>query len=175
MPRHRAHRVHQLQHKWAGLSWLQRYMHSSFELNMRLCGLGATIHQSHNIWTPARIKACMQWMRKHAHVTKSQVAFYRGTSHASVMMEKDPDSLASPKRNKCIMSLTSKRTIAKEFAWPREMGIVHRLCLAPGCKVLDMQYNGLGVKREKETLLLPGHTSVLLSRTTRGCSWQVSA
>ena len=88
--------------------------------------------------------------------------FYRGTLHASVMMEKDPESLASPKRNKCIMSLTSSRSIAKEFAWPRGMGTIHRLCLAPGCKVLDMQYKYTWCQKRKGNVAAAGAHNCLV-------------
>ena len=164
----------QLQQIWNCSSWLKRYMHSSFELNMRLAGLSAKLDKSSKIWTPTRIKACMAWMRSHSKTLDKDVVLYRGTSKASVMIEADPDSLATPKKNRCILSVTSSKAIAKEFAWPRGKGFVHSLKLAKGCRVVDTEYDGAKVSREKEALLLPGHQLELVFQKGHSLTWKVS-
>lgn len=164
----------QLQQIWKGGSWLKRYMHSSFELNMRLAGLSVLLDKSMKMWTPSRIRACMAWMRSHSRVVDKDVVCYRGTSKASVMIEADPDNLTSPKRNKCILSLTGSRGIAKEFAWPKGKGYVHTLRLTKGCRVVDMEYEKTQkVCREKELLLLPGHQLHLVSQRGKSLIWDV--
>ena len=165
--------VNQLQAKWAKASWLERYMYGSFELNMRLSGLASKLDKSEKMWTPGRIKQCMQWMRAHARSTEDRWVLYRGTSHASVMMARDPNSLITPQSNRCILSMTSQKSIAREFAWPKGRGFVHRLVLMPGCRVVDMHYSGTNASREKEVLLLPGHTLVLLKHAARSSEWEI--
>lgn len=166
--------VNQLQQIWKGSSWLKRYMHSSFELNMRLAGLAARLDKSAKTWTPTRIKSCMAWMRSHSTKLDHDAVYYRGTSKASVMIEADPESLVTPKRNRCILSLTSSKAIAKEFAWPKGKGYMHTLKLAKGCRVVGMQYEDVAkVAREKEMLLLPGHQLDLVSRNGRSMTWEV--
>ena len=165
--------VNQLRAKWAKASWLQRYMYGSFELNMRLIGLASKLDRSQVMWTPGKVKQCMQWMKTHARITEGRSVLYRETSHACVMMERDPDSLTTPKRNRCILSMTSQKNIAREFAWPKGRGFMHRLVLKPGCRVVDMQYAGRKGSREKEVLLLPGHTLVLLKHAARSNEWEV--
>lgn len=169
--------VNQLQQIWKGSSWLKRYSYSSKELNMRLAGLGKQLHKSMNMWTKPRIRACMAYMRRASHVLATPQVLYRGTSHPGIEIHADEDSLVPDiAKNTCIVSLTTSRAIAKEFAWPKGKGFLHKVCLAKGCRVVDMvTESDHAARREKEVLLLPGHSLKLVSQRGHSLVWQCTA
>lgn len=152
----------QLDEHWNSATWPQRYMLASYYVNAILRNKNPSDGRTH--WTQRDVTLFMRWIQRHATTISEPIILYRGgTSNMNSMLT--------------LTSATKSLNIAKEFS--RNNGYIHVLHLQPNCRIFDMQpyytnwFHGLG--REREVLLLPGHTFEKLKSRGRRIHWNVIA
>jgi hypothetical protein len=159
-----------LDRDWDSMLWPHRYMTMSFEVNAFLSK--QPFKKSGKHWTKKDILEFMEWANKQATTLQRARMLYRGTPKDVTL----PYYASNPTLS--FVSTTKSADIAQEFASPKGKGWVHVLHLSKGCRVIDLQpyyatFRIPGLKREKEVLLLPGHTFTLLSEDKHTKHWQV--
>jgi len=162
-------------------SWIVRYINSSWDVNMILCGKGDDVSKKDSIWmykgptdTKKKIAAFRRSMNRRKQVVKTPKKLYRGTAEDSpspTMNDYSPDLKACS-----FVSTTESRSIAKEFAWPRDKGYLHVLDVRPGVHYYDFvnNYGNDKVSREEEVLLYPGSQFEITRKRGKVLYWKVT-
>jgi hypothetical protein len=164
-----------------------KYIESSWEPNMIMSGLGAEIDEKYATWTPQQVKALRRYIEMHEKSFQEKRTLFRGTRSASPILEPLQDVARQLERfadrtplvNASPMSTSTSRAIAKEFAGTS--GFIHVLHVAKGVTFVDFEdvscsqaHVMKGKAREKEVLIVPGHTLVPLRRYKNALHWLVA-
>jgi hypothetical protein len=176
----------QLDELWATSTWPQRYILSSYDVNMILSGTQGWVKSTDSKhWTRREVNTLLSWMHRHAELVVEPRVLYRGTRSCGLINPLDVPSEERVPENTGFLSSTTDSKIAKEFSGllrrrrssAKPQGRVHVLHLMPGCMVYDMmpEYTGFfaGVQRERETVILPGHEFRFIKQRGARMHWAV--
>lgn len=148
-------------------NWVKRYVRSSYELNLNLCGF---TQYKDTLWTKSAIKEFLLYMPTIKQKFKKEQKLYRGSYVISPTMHP-----ACLEMDNCQFMSTSKSlNIATEFAGKK--GFVHIFACKKGVDFYDLKelYGDDPVKREKEVLLYPGCHLTLDKKIGNKLYWSVS-
>ena len=148
---------------------------------MILCGKGDDVSKKDSIWmykgpadTKKKIASFKRSMNRRKQIVKTPMKLYRGTTqdYPSPTMNDFSHNMKACS----FVSTTKSRSIAKEFAFPRETGYLHVLDVRPGVHYYDFMnnYGNDKVSREREILLYPGSMFELKRMRGKVLYWKVT-
>ena len=174
---------HSIEYWKKNTSWIRRFIHSSWSLNMIMCGKSKDVDIASSIWAykgpkqlAKNISNFKRFMVKHKTTLSKPQVIYRGTTYESPTM--DPLSLDMTLCS--FISCSKSKKIAHEFTGSRDGhlhkdGYLHVLACQVGVRITDFEphYEGDPVKLEKEVLLHPKSILKLMKRVDNIIHWKV--
>lgn len=163
---------------------LCEYVESSWEANMMMSGLEDGIDKRYSSWTKADVERLKRAIRRVKYKAPNKMVLYRGTTTVSPLLEKISDEEARERfsegieiRNLSLLSTSTDRNIAKEFAWKK--GNVHVFHISRGTFLVNLKDMDCGdkfkevLKREKEILIAPHQRFIPYKKYGNNYHWIV--
>lgn len=137
-------------------NYLEKYLNTSWEMNMYLSGLKDKVDWEQSKWTPNDIRKAVKYFNSIALPITKETIVYRGTTMSSPLMLELQAELPGPGKEKLgqVVSTTYNKSIAEEFTGSKKVKVkyLHILKLQPGVKIIDMVKQFEGCDKHKVCL-----------------------